>query len=127
SVTGPLVIGTGQAYCMHAGATITSGVTVKPGGALYLTGGGIKGSLSATGAKAITVCGASVSGGLTITRATGPLPLGTCRKTTIGGSVSLTGNTGGLTYQNNIVSGSLTITGNTGGVTSGRATRPPGR
>ena len=40
---GPLVIGKGQAYCVQRGATITNGVTVKAGGALYLTGGTIKG------------------------------------------------------------------------------------
>ena len=115
SFSGPLVIGAGQAYCVAKGATITSGVTIKAGGALYLTGGTIKGSLSATGAAAITLCGATVSGGVTITGSTGPLAIGTCGKNTIGGSVSLTNNTGGLIYQNNVVSGSLTITGNTGG------------
>ena len=47
---------------------------------------------------------------------TGPLAIGTCGKNKIGGSVSITGNTGGLTYQNNVVSGSLSITNNTGGV-----------
>jgi hypothetical protein len=51
-----------------------------------------------------------------ITGSTGPLALGTCGKNKIGGSVSITGNTGGLTYQDNLVSGSLTITNNTGGV-----------
>jgi hypothetical protein len=115
TVTGPLVISTGQAYCVSTGATITNGVTVKPGGALYLTGGTIKGGLSATGAKALTVCGATVKAGVTITGTTGPLSLGTCGTNTITGNVSLTGNTGGLTYQNNTVTGSLTITGNTGG------------
>jgi hypothetical protein len=114
--TGPLVIGNGQAYCIGQGATITNGVTVKPGGALYLTGGTIKGSLRASGASAITLCGVSLSGGLTITGSTGPLAIGTCANNKIGGSVSIIGNTGGLTYQNNVVSGSLTITNNTGGV-----------
>jgi hypothetical protein len=114
-VTGGLVIGTGQAYCVQAGATITGGVTVQAGGALYMTGGTIKGGLTATGAAAITVCGASLSGGLTITGATGPLAIGSCGNNTISGAVSITSNAGGVTYQNNAVSGSVTITGNTGG------------
>jgi hypothetical protein len=126
SFTGPLVIGSGQAYCVGKGATITSGVIVKPGGALYLTGGTIKGSLTASKATAITLCGASVSGGVTITGATGPLDIGGCGKNTIGGSVSITGNTGGLTYQNNVVSGSLTITGNSGGTVIGPGNKTTG-
>jgi hypothetical protein len=126
TVTGPLVIGNGQAYCVGSGATITNGVTVKPGGALYLTGGVIKGSVSATGAAALTLCGATVSGGVTITGATGPLSIGTCGKNSIAGSVSLTNNTGGLTYQNNTVSGSLTITGNSGGTVIGPGNKTTG-
>lgn len=113
---GPLVIGKGQTVCVQAGAVITSGVIIQPGGALYMTGGTVKGSVSATGAAAITMCGGSVSGSATITGSTGPLAIGTCGTNTIAGSVSITGNTGGLTYQNNVVSGSLTISGNTGGV-----------
>jgi hypothetical protein len=90
---GPLVIGKGQAYCVQRGATITNGVTVKAGGALYLTGGTIKGSVSASGAAALTVCGVTMSGGLTITGATGPLAIGTCGQNTIAGSVAITCNT----------------------------------
>jgi hypothetical protein len=90
-------------------------VTVNAGGALYMTGGTIKGATSVTGAAAITMCGASLSGGLTITGATGPLAIGTCGNNTINGAVSITNNSGGLTYQNNAVNGSLTITGNPGG------------
>jgi hypothetical protein len=112
---GPLVIGAGQAYCVRSGAVINSGVIVKAGGALYMTGGVIKGSLNATGAAALTMCGTSLSGNLIITGSTGPLTIGTCGTNTIAGSVSITGNTGGLTYRNNTVSGSLTITNNTGG------------
>ena len=135
SFTGPLVIGNGQAYCIAAGAVITSGVTIKPGGALYLTGGTIKGSLNATSPSAITLCGASVSGSVTITGATGPLAIGgplgtgTCAKNTnmIAGNVSLTGNQGGLTYQNNIVNGSLTITNNPGGIHIGLGNKTTGK
>jgi hypothetical protein len=112
---GPLVIGAGQAYSVCKGAVIVGGVIVKAGGALYMTGGLIKGSLNATGAAALTLCGASLSGSLTITGSTGPLAIGSCGPNTIGGLVSITGNTGGLTYQNNTVTGSLTITNNTGG------------
>jgi hypothetical protein len=112
---GPLVIGAGQAYSVCKGAVIVGGVIVKAGGALYMTGGVIKGSIIASGPAALTVCGASLSGNLTVTGSTGPLAIGTCGPNTIAGSVSITGNTGGLTYQNNTVSGSLTITNNTGG------------
>jgi hypothetical protein len=123
---GPLVIGDGQTVCVQAGAVIVSGVIIQPGGALYMTGGTIKGSFSATGAAAITMCGGSLSGSVTITGSTGPLAIGTCGKNTIAGSVSVTGNTGGLTYQNNVVSGSLTITGNTGGTVIGPGNKTTG-
>jgi hypothetical protein len=114
-LAGPLTIAAGQAYCVESRGTVTGGVTVRRGGALYVTGGTIEGSLTARGATAVTLCGASVGGRITITRSTGPLAIGTCGKNTIKGSVSITSNTGGLTYQNNIVRGSLTITNNSGG------------
>lgn len=126
---GTLVIGNGQADCVGDGAVITKGVTIKSGGALYLTGGTINGRVTATGAKAVTLCGASVLGSITITRSPGPLAIGTCGQNSITGSVSLTNNSGGVTYQNNIVAGSLTISGNSGGTvttpgnqTSGKVT-----
>jgi hypothetical protein len=123
---GPLVIGNGQTVCVQAGAVITSGVIIQPGGALYMTGGTIKGSVSASGAAAITMCGGSLSGSVTITGSTGPLAIGTCGKNTIAGSVSITGNTGGLTYQSNVVSGSLTVTGNSGGTVIGPGNKTTG-
>ena len=68
----------------------------------------------------MTVCGARLHGGISVSGTTGQVNIGGAVCATgnaISGSVSLTANTGGVTYSNNTVTGSVTITNNSGGFT----------
>jgi len=53
------------APCFMSLITVRGGVTVEPGGELYATTGEIRGSISATGAFAVTVAGMVVRGNVT--------------------------------------------------------------
>ncbi len=80
-----------------------------------------QGAITSTGANAVTLCGAKLSGGPTITGTTGQVNIGGAawanKGITTSGSVSITHNTGGVTFSNNTVKGSVTITNNSGGFT----------
>ena len=120
AVTGPLVIKVGQAICVGTGGSITNGVTIQSGGSLWLSGGSIAGDLTASGASVVTLCALSLEGSIMVTGSTGPVNIGgsTCpahSTNTFSGSVSITHNTGGVTYVGNSVSGSVAITNNSGG------------
>ncbi|MGH9919929.1 MAG: hypothetical protein ACRD6W_13830, partial [Nitrososphaerales archaeon] len=128
---GPLTVSAGQALCVEAGGVITGPVTVKPGGALWVTGGTITGPLSATKAVALTVCGSTVSGPLTVTGTTGPVVIGSstipaCMGNHISGPAQVTNSTDGVSFVGNTVSGPITVTGNGGPFTySGNANTGP--
>ena len=51
-------------------------VTVASGGALYVSGGSITGSVSSSGALAVTFCAATLSGSVSLSNTTGPSPSG---------------------------------------------------
>ena len=75
-------------------------------------------ALFASGATALTVCGSSISGSLTVAGSTGPVSIGgSACANQISGSVSISNNTRGVTYTYNTSSGSVTITNNGGGFT----------
>jgi hypothetical protein len=120
NVTGTLTVASGQSVYVAPGTTIGGHVTVHPGGLLWVQGAKINGSLSATGAGALRLCGSTVNGSTTITGTTGPIVIGdddgptACAGNKFGGSVSVTGNSGGVEFDGNTVGGSLTITGDTG-------------
>jgi hypothetical protein len=94
--------------------------TVQAGGALDVEGGKITGPLRSTAAAALRVCNATITGPVTATNTSGLVVFGdddgsvACAGNTIGGSVSITGGTGGVEFDDNNVTGGLTITGNTG-------------
>jgi hypothetical protein len=117
---GTLTVTAGQAICL-SGGTVNGGVIVKAGGALWLSNATVHGAITSTGANAVTLCGAKLSGGPTITGTTGLVNIGgaSCanRGNAISGSVTITNNTGGVTFSNNSVNGSVTITNNSGGFT----------
>jgi hypothetical protein len=117
---GGITVAAGQAICIGAGARLTGGVTVQPGGAVDFRGGMATGALRATGATVVRVCGANVLGGATITGGTGLVLVGgdaatgPCAGSTFNGTVSITGNSDGVEFNGNTVTAGVTITGNTG-------------
>ncbi|ABW15574.1 hypothetical protein Franean1_6232 [Parafrankia sp. EAN1pec] len=52
----------GQSLCFGPGGRQSGPVTIKPGGALAVTGAQISGPVSSSGAAALTLCQVSVSG-----------------------------------------------------------------
>ncbi|HXY45895.1 MAG TPA: Ig-like domain repeat protein, partial [Acidimicrobiales bacterium] len=117
--SGSLTVAKGQVICISTGGKVTGSVSVAAGGALWVSGGTIGGSLSSSGALGITLCGAKVTGSVSVTGTSGPVVMGGsgCASDTVGGSLSVTGNTDGVVFDSNSVTGSLTISSNAGGVT----------
>jgi hypothetical protein len=116
---GAITVAPGHSVLVSAGAVISGSVTVKNGGVLVIQSGAkIKGSLTATDAGTITACGATIDAPVTITGDTGQVTFGdggTCAGSSISGNVKITGGTGSaVTFTNNTVAGSLTITHNQG-------------
>src|SRR5205807_755161 len=83
---------------------------------------GASGQLSASGAAALRLCGATISGSVSVSGTTGLVLAGdggddgqpACAGNTLKGSVSLSGNSGGIEAGGNKVSGSVSVTGNPG-------------
>ncbi|HXW79461.1 MAG TPA: Ig-like domain repeat protein, partial [Acidimicrobiales bacterium] len=73
---GPLVITRGDAVCVRPGAKIDGDVSVSSGGALFMGGGTISGSLRSSGALAITLCGTTVTGPVSVETTSGPVTMG---------------------------------------------------
>jgi hypothetical protein len=119
TITGSLNVAKGQSVCLGPGGKITGSVTVANGGAFWANGGSIGGSLSATGALGLTACSTKVTGSVSVTGSTGPAVLGGqgCAGDTIGGSLTASGNTAGVSAVGDTVTGSLNISGNSGGET----------
>lgn len=115
-----LTVASGQAVYLSPGTAVSGSVTVQASGALYAEGAAISGQLSSTGAKAIRLCATKISTTTTVMTTAGLIVAGdddgpvACAANTFSGSVSITGNLGGVEFDGNAVSGSLTITGNTG-------------
>jgi lysophospholipase L1-like esterase len=131
-----VVVKAGQAIELSPG-THAKGVEVQPGGRLDVDGASAK-SIKSVGAWRVHICGSSVSGGLTVTQAIGPVTVGdpaegcapnslrTAMLSTNGGGVSVLGNTiaqrlsvlgnGGAVVTGNTVGGNLTVLGNVGTV-----------
>ena len=104
-------------------------MTVAPGGSLDVEGGRITGPVVANGAAAVRICGATITGPLTITGSTGPVLVGGagCDPNTIIGPVRVTDNTGGVEVNGNTVDRPAAGHRQRGAGARGRATRSPGR
>ena len=64
--TGPLVVAKGHAVCVRQGGKINGDISIASGGALFMSGGTIRGSLHSSGAVAITLCGTTVTGPVSV-------------------------------------------------------------
>jgi uncharacterized repeat protein (TIGR01451 family) len=110
------VSGTGS-WCF-VNVTSTSGLTIQPGPLVIITGSTFGGTISATGPAGFDLCN-STTKGVNVSRATGFVLLGDpaddlCPTNTINGSVSLSGNTGGVEVGHNSISGGLSLVNNSG-------------
>ena len=123
-ISGPLTVTRGESLLIGPGARISGSVNVQPGGSLDLESAAVAGSLTVTsGAGPINACGTTIGGPVSITGDTGLVTFGdsgSCAGNKISGSVQITGGTGtGVTFYKNTVSGSLTIIHNTGKIDIG--------
>jgi hypothetical protein len=111
-----LSVRSGQAICLSPGAVIRGPITVQSGGSLDIEGAAVYGSINSNGAGVVRICGSNINGSVTVNSTTGPVIIGDegigCSGNTINGPVSITNNTGGVTFDNNTVNGPATITGN---------------
>jgi hypothetical protein len=120
----PLTVPAGAAVCVGADAVLSGPVTVNRGGSLDVEGGRITGRLHAAGAAAVRICGATITGPLTITGSSGLVLVGgdaatgSCDPNTVAGPVTITGNGGGVELDGNTVVGPVRVTGNAGAVPS---------
>jgi hypothetical protein len=118
TVTGVLTVT--KSTCVD-NATIIGGIVVQPGGALALTGSQVSGSLKATGATGVRLCGDGLHGPATIADSTGFVLAGDAGDDgTVGcsgssmQSLTLTNNHAGAEIGGNTLSASLTMNGTTG-------------
>jgi hypothetical protein len=135
-----LIVKSGEAVELTSTANVSGKTTVRAGGALDIEGATLQGSLTATKAALLRVCGASIGGRLKVSGASGSVVIGEgtheCAANTISGlatvkentagvlidgnafgsSLSALNNAGGTTVTNNKVTGGLTVKGNTGSV-----------
>ncbi len=117
SSSGALTVASGQSVLITG--SVSGSITVNSGGALEVEKGTVSGSITATGAVGFTFCGATLSGALSVSKSTGYVLIGGgsgtgCTKSTISGSVTLSGNTAGVQVATNTISGAVSVTNNSG-------------
>jgi hypothetical protein len=102
------------------GADQTGSVTVAAGASLSVTNSTVNGTVTATSPGAITYCGSTEYGELSVSGATGAVTLGdggACAADNIPSTISITGATGSVTVNGLKENGTLTLSGDIGGVT----------
>ncbi|HWH12159.1 MAG TPA: Ig-like domain repeat protein [Solirubrobacteraceae bacterium] len=106
--------------CLAPGAVVGGPIVVHGGASLDLEGASVNGSVSATGGSGvIRVCNSTISGTVDIKSQTGLVIVGdpgdaSCAPNSIGGSLILQSNTGGVEAINNRVTGAISTSGNSG-------------
>lgn len=114
----PLTVAAGQSLCFGPGGRQSGPVTIRPGGALAVTGAQISGPVSSSGAAALTLCQVSVSGPVTVQGSTGYVLIGSdhlpCPGGSINGPLNVSGNTGGMQVSGYTISGPAQISNNSG-------------
>jgi Fungalysin metallopeptidase (M36)/Bacterial Ig-like domain (group 3) len=119
TVTGTVVGGLDvtTSTCL-SGVTVLGSVTVEPGAALSVTDSRIAGGVSASGATAVTICGGSVAGAVTVTDTSGFVLLGdgspACAGGSYAGALTVDGSLGQAEVAGNQLSGALSISGSAG-------------
>jgi uncharacterized repeat protein (TIGR01451 family) len=108
--------------CLINNTTVTGSINLHAGGGLVLTSSIVDGSVSSSKATVFTMCSDNVHGSEAVSDSTGRVVIGSddgdcgvSAGNTIGASLSLSGNTGGLELFGNTIGGSVSVSGNTGG------------
>jgi hypothetical protein len=124
---GKLTITSGQGVEIAPGAKVSGVVKVKAGGAIDVEGATLSGGLSTSKATVVRICGASISGSTKVVGTKGPVTLGEaggeCAASSFFGNVSVKSNTGGVTIEGtalveeNMFHGNLSVMSNSGGTT----------
>jgi hypothetical protein len=122
--TGRLVVPSGDSECLAPGSVQAGQVDVQSGGHFYSNGATIVGRVSADTPGAISICGTTIQGPLTVSGATAPVLIGEpatgdCPGNQISGPVRITGNTEGTDFSGNTVDGPTTLTNDIGGFVFG--------
>jgi uncharacterized repeat protein (TIGR01451 family) len=118
-ITGAVDVASGQFLCL-TNATVTGSIQVDPGGALTSTNTHINGAILSKGAQFITVCGTTQQSGsgfvikntVLMTRI-GDDDAPVCAGNTLSGSLTLSGNTGGIEVYKNTIAGGTNVSNNT--------------
>ncbi|MET9618140.1 Ig-like domain-containing protein [Kitasatospora indigofera] len=120
---GPLTVAAGESLCIGPGGSQTGPLTVRPGGAVSVSGASVTGPVSADGALAVAICAASLTGPVTVRHSSGFVLIGSeqdgpagCDGNTFKGPLTVDANTGGVRVSANTVTGPVRITGNSGGL-----------
>ena len=111
---GTLTVSTGV-ICTY-GATVSGSITVTRGATLDVENSTVAGSISASGADSVRICG-STTGSIAVSGTSGFVAIGDpaddCAPNTVNGGVTATGNVGGGAISDNTISGGWTIADNT--------------
>jgi hypothetical protein len=116
AVKGKLVVKAGESVELTPTAK-ANGVEVQSGGELDVNGASTK-AVKASGANSISLCGATVSGGLKIVGTSGSVVIGdgeSCAGSKFAHGGVLQGNTGGQKVIGNTFAARLSVTGGSGG------------
>jgi len=122
AIAGGVVVNAGD-FCVLGGANVSGGVRVNPGGILIVCGTTINGGLTANGAAEVIVgaeelgcAGGLINGGVQISNtgpgAFAPAPSIALERSTINGTVHLSGNQGPMAVATDTISGSLLCANN---------------
>jgi hypothetical protein len=104
--SGSVVITAGAACILNA--AFTGSVTVQPGATLDVENSTVTGAITANNAQGLRVCATTTGGSVTVTGATGLVVIGdpgdaACTPNTIGATLTVQNNTGGVEAINNNV------------------------
>ena len=118
-IPGNLTINGGSA-CIN-GARVSGGVTIGGGASVSIVNSTIGNGITSNGAKLLTVCLSSVAGSMSVTNSSGFVLIGSngddtampCAGNTLGGGVTITGNSGGVELGGNpSIKGAVTVSNN---------------
>ena len=127
TVKGTLTVKAGQSVELTSTAKASGAVKVKAGGSLDIEGATLSGPLSASGADALRICGAHVSGTVKIAGSSGPVSIGdgtsACPPSNFYGAVTIKGNAAAVTVEGeslvdgNVFHGALKVMNDTSSTT----------
>ncbi|WP_327302536.1 Ig-like domain-containing protein [Streptomyces sp. NBC_01298] len=113
---GPLTVAAGESLCVASGGSQSGPLTVRPGGALSVSDARVTGPFSADGALAVSLCGSTLDGPVTVRDTSGSVVIGSaagegagpdCAGDAITGPVTLVANTGGVEFAGGRIVGPL--------------------